>query len=130
MYYTSTGAANTSGANYDGNGVYQMTFPAGQLPPARAFWSLTLYAGTNQAQAFFYPNPDRIYALSYPASNFQFASDGSLVLTISHVRPAGVPASNWLPAPAGAFNLTLRTYLADAPLLNGTYKLPPVIRVQ
>ncbi|AOI82790.1 DUF1254 domain-containing protein [Burkholderia cepacia] len=130
IYYTSTGAANTSGANYDGNGVYQMTFPAGQLPPARAFWSLTLYAGTNQAQAFFYPNPDGIYALSYPASNFQFASDGSLVLTISHVRPAGVPVSNWLPAPAGAFNLTLRTYLPDAPLLNATYKLPPVIRVQ
>ncbi|KWE55927.1 DUF1254 domain-containing protein [Burkholderia sp. MSMB2157WGS] len=130
IYYTSTEAANTPGANYDGSGVYQMTFPAGQLPPARAFWSLTLYGGTNQAQAYFYPNPDQVYALSYPASNFQFASDGSLVLTVSHTRPAGVPASNWLPAPAGAFNLTLRTYLPDTPLLNGTYKLPPVIRVQ
>lgn len=130
IYYTSTGPANASGESYDGNGVYQITFPAGQLPPARAFWSLTLYGGTNQAQAYFYPNPDQVYALSYPASTFQFASDGSLVLTVSHTRPAGVPSSNWLPAPAGAFNLTMRAYLPDSTIVDGTYALPPVKRVQ
>ncbi|MCX4163625.1 MULTISPECIES: DUF1254 domain-containing protein [Paraburkholderia] len=129
-YYASTGPTNAAGVTYDGNSVYEIAFPAGQLPPARAFWSLTLYGGTNQAQAYFYPNPDQIYALSYPASNFQFADDGSLVLAVSHTRPAGVPTSNWLPAPAGAFNLTLRAYLPDLSILNGTYTLPPMIRVQ
>lgn len=129
-YYASTGPANAAGANYDGNSAYEITFPAGHLPPVRAFWSLTLYGGTNQAQAYFYPNPDQVYALSYPASKFQFAGDGSLVLAVGHTRPAGVPTSNWLPAPAGAFNLTLRAYMPDPSILSGTYTLPPMIRVQ
>jgi hypothetical protein len=33
-----------------------------------------------------------------------------------------------LPAPAGAFDVHLRTYVPREPLLDGSYKLPPIVR--
>jgi hypothetical protein len=36
---------------------------------------------------------------------------------------------NWLPAPSGSFNLTMRYYTPLAPVLNKTYKLPAVRKV-
>ena len=39
--------------------------------------------------------------------------------------------SNWLPAPAsGPFNLTVRDYWPKEVMLDGSYKLPPVKKVQ
>ena len=37
---------------------------------------------------------------------------------------------NWLPTPAGKFKLMLRAYLPGAAILNGTYRVPPVVRAQ
>jgi hypothetical protein len=37
--------------------------------------------------------------------------------------------SNWLPAPAGNFAVTLRLYLPKAEFLDGTWKLPPIDRL-
>ena len=53
-------------------------------------------------------------------------SDGSLEIHIQHERPADT--SNWLPAPTGSFNLTMRLYGPQRPLLDGTYRLPAVRR--
>ena len=36
--------------------------------------------------------------------------------------------SNWLPPPAGDFNLTLRFYGPETPVLDGSYRLPAVKR--
>jgi hypothetical protein len=38
--------------------------------------------------------------------------------------------SNWLPAPEGDFNLTMRLYGPETPILDGFYRLPAVKRVQ
>jgi hypothetical protein len=42
-----------------------------------------------------------------------------------------VPAdtANWLPAPTGPFNLTLRFYGPDTSVLDGSYRLPAIQRV-
>jgi hypothetical protein len=50
-----------------------------------------------------------------------------LTIVIQNNRPADT--SNWLPAPAGDFNLTVRFYGPQMPVLDGTYRLPEVKRV-
>jgi hypothetical protein len=127
VYFIATAAAATPSSPLDGNTVYQVVFPAGQLPPTNAFWSLTLYEGTDQSQAYFYDNPDNIYAISWPASHPALNADGSLTLTISNVKPADVPMTNWLPAPAGPYNLQLRDYLPTDDVLSGTWEPPAIV---
>lgn len=55
--------------------------------------------------------------------------DGSLTIYIQHARPDGDRAANWLPAPNGSFNLTMRYYGPLTPVLDNTYALPSVRRV-
>jgi hypothetical protein len=54
--------------------------------------------------------------------------DGSLRILIQADKPTDT--SNWLPAPAGPFNLTMRLYGPDTPILDGNSRLPGVHRVQ
>jgi hypothetical protein len=42
--------------------------------------------------------------------------DCSITLLIQHERPQD--SSNWLPAPAGTFNLTMRLYGPQTPILD------------
>ena len=37
---------------------------------------------------------------------------------------------NWLPTPAGNFKLMLRAYLPGAAIVNGTYRVPQVVKAQ
>jgi hypothetical protein len=50
-----------------------------------------------------------------------------LTILIQKERPADT--SNWLPAPSGPFNLTMRFYGPQTPVLDGTYRLPAVKRM-
>ena len=127
VYYIANAALATPDVPLAGDTVYTITFPAGALPPTDAFWSLTLYEGQNPAQEFFYVNPDNIWAISWPASNPALDPDGSMTLYISNVQPAGVPLSNWLPAPVGTYSLQFRDYLPTADVLDRSYELPPIV---
>jgi hypothetical protein len=80
-----------------------MHFEPGQWPPVNAFWSLTMY---NDRQ-FFVDNPIDRYPIG-DRDALQPNPDGSLDLLIQHEPPPS--ESNWLPAPAGSFNLMLRMY--------------------
>ena len=114
---------------------YTMTFPKGALPPVDrdrgGFWSLTMYD-----QDYFMPatSPNgrhNIGTVNLDAEELKFAPDGSLTLHLSHEPPADqVAQANWLPAPEGQFALIVRAYVPTQPLLDGTYKLPNVQRVQ
>jgi len=111
------------GQPLDGNNRYVLHFAKEQLPPVRAFWSLTLY---NAAQ-FLSTNPLNRYALG-DRDDLRYNADGSLDLYIQHDRPAE-PAqrNNWLPAPQESFNLVLRLYWPEESVLNQQW-LPPVIQ--
>jgi len=126
VYFIANSALATPDVPLAGTTVYTLTFPPGQLPPTGAFWSLTLYEGQDPAHEYFYDNPDNIWSVSYPASQPVSNPDGSLTITISHVQPAGVPLSNWLPAPEGTYSLQLRDYLPTDAVLAGSYVLPPI----
>lgn len=102
-----------------------MRFEKGQLPPVDGFWSLTMYDGKT---FFMVENPKKRYSIGSQTPGLAFAPDGSLTLYIQHESPGPGKEANWLPAPPGAFDVHLRTYVPQKPLLAGSYKLPPVKR--
>ena len=109
-----------SGANR-----YVLHFDRGQEPPVRAFWSVTMY----DPDSFFVANPLNRYAVS-SWMPFKRNADGSLDLYIQKDSPGKDKEANWLPAPDGEFNLTMRMYWPNdkAPsIIDGTWK-PPGLR--
>jgi hypothetical protein len=113
-----------AGQKLSGQHNYIMHFPAGQLPPNHAFWSLTMGDAKNR----FVPNPANRYSVS-DRSGLVPNADGSVDIYIKNAAPAG-HESNWLPAPTGKFILWLRVYLPGATILDGNYKAPPVVETQ
>jgi hypothetical protein len=124
---------NTDGAGHALSGVhdYRMQFPTGGLPPNHAFWSLTL----GDARNHFVANPLNRYSVGGITGHAGYSSglvpnpDGSVDIFIQQVAPAG-HESNWLPAPAGKFILSLRVYLPGEAVLAGMYRVPPVVEAR
>ena len=112
------------GQPYSGNFQYVMRFPPGQAPVANGFWSLTVY----DADYFFVENALGRYTLS-ARDELRFNGDGSLDLYLQQHSPGSMGEANWLPTPAGKFLLILRFYWPKESLLNGSWKIPPVKRV-
>jgi hypothetical protein len=108
----------------NGANRYVVHFDKGQTPPANAFWSLTMY----DAQGFPVENPLNRYTIS-SWMPLTFNADGSLDVYIEKDSPGTDTKSNWLPAPAGEFTITMRVYWPKPAMLDGTWKPPPVKRV-
>ncbi|MBN8429824.1 DUF1254 domain-containing protein [Microbulbifer salipaludis] len=102
-----------------GSNRYRLHFAAGQTPPVDAFWSLTLY----DEDGFLVDNPISRYTIG-GRDALQYNEDGSLDILIQHQPP--VNQANWLPAPDGAFALTLRLYLPRRAFLSGDWTVPGV----
>lgn len=117
---------NVDGAGHTLSGMhnYIMHFPAGQLPPNQAFWSLTMGDAHNR----FVANPLNRYNLG-DRSDLAQNPDGSVDIYIQRTAPAG-HESNWLPAPSNGFILWLRVYIPGQTILDGKYKVPPVAKVK
>jgi len=96
-----------------GESSYTVTFPKGQLPPVKGFWSLTMY----NPQHYFDPNPLKRYALGTKNKSLKYNPDGSLTIYLGADSPGKEKESNWLPAPAGKFSIWLRAYWPDQAML-------------
>ncbi len=120
-YWTTT--RDSAGQRLNGQRDYVLHFPAGQLPPNDAFWSLTM----TDVVGYMEPNPINRYSLG-SRSGLAPNADGSIDIYIQRTAPAG-HESNWLPAPSGNFKLMLRAYLPGHAILDGAYHAPPVERV-
>jgi hypothetical protein len=106
---------------------YMLFFPKGQLPPAKAFWSLTMYDGKTQLLV---ANPINRYLLnSTMLKSFKYGADGSLTLYVQKDSPGAAEQSNWLPAPDGPFYAILRIYMPAIEVQNGTWKKPEMVPV-
>jgi hypothetical protein len=55
-------------------------------------------------------------------------ADGSIDIYLQNTAPAG-HESNWLPVPSGHFMLWLRVYQPGPAILDGKYRVPPVVEV-
>lgn len=121
-----TSEADPQGQPYSGAQRYVMRFEKGALPPAEAFWSLTMYDG----DYFFVANPLDRHTLS-SRDALRANPDGSVDLYLQHESPGEDEESNWLPAPPGRFVAMLRLYWPrEAPpsILDGSWKIPAIER--
>jgi len=117
---------DNQGRQLDGHNNYAITFPNGQTPPVKGFWSVTLY---NDAHLF-NPNPLKRQSLGTKNKTLQYNADGSLTLYAGAKSPGADKESNWLPAPKGTFSLYIRCYWADPAVLDGTWLPPKVEQVK
>jgi hypothetical protein len=115
--------ADTTGKRLDGESKYSLHFARGEAPPAQAFWSITLY----DSEGFQVPNQLNRFNLS-SWMPLKSNADGSFDLYVQNDSPGAEKESNWLPAPKGAFNLTMRLYAPEADALIGKWNPPPVRR--
>lgn len=117
-------------ADADGNPVtadnkYVLHFNKGELPPADAFWSLTMY----DAEGFQVANPLNRFAIG-DRDALKFNADGSVDLYIQNENPGPDKESNWLPAPkSGELGLTMRLYAPRPEVADGRWNPPAVRRV-
>ncbi len=107
-----------------GKNNYQIHFDKDQLPPVKAFWSITLY----NSESFLVQNSLDRYALG-DRDPLVFNNDGSLDIYIQHESPGKEKESNWLPAPQGSFNLTMRLYWPESKVLDGSWTPPAIERL-
>jgi hypothetical protein len=115
---------DADGQPLTGANRYRLHFDKDELPPALAFWSVTLYDN----EGFQVANPSNRFAIG-DRDPLTYNADGSLDLHIQPDSPGSDKESNWLPAPAGPFNLTMRLYYPKPAALDGTWAPPAVQRV-
>ncbi|MGY3129608.1 hypothetical protein ACVWZM_000290 [Bradyrhizobium sp. USDA 4501] len=107
---------------------YTLTFPAEQLPPVNAFWSVTMYDGKTQLLV---KNPINRYLINSPMlPHMKCGSDGSLTIYVQNKSPGADKEANWLPAPDGPIYVVMRLYWPETtppsilPAGEGTWKPP------
>lgn len=121
-------ATDADGQPLDGSHAYTLRFAPGQLPPAKAFWSVTMY---EMPASLLVDNPIDRYLINSPMlPSLKKDVDGGITIYIQNESPDKERASNWLPAPKGPFVMAMRIYLPEPQALDGTWKAPTVQKVQ
>jgi hypothetical protein len=90
---------------------YAIRMGPDELPPARAFCSMTLYDTKN---GWFMPNDRKKYSVG-ENGGMQLDDDGGIDIYIAAEQPEGVPEENWLPLVRGDYEIDviLRLYNPD-----------------
>jgi hypothetical protein len=114
------------GAPLAGANRYILHFDKDKAPPVSVFWNMSMY----DDKEFFIDNDFKRYSIGSTTDGLKKGADGSISIYIQKDNPGADKQSNWLPAPSGSFNLTMRLYGAQTPILDGSYRLPGVQRVQ
>jgi len=115
--------ADDTGQPLDGANKYTIRFEKGATPPVNAFWSITLY----DKDGFQVANVLNRFAVS-SWMPFKYNADGSLEIYFQNEAPSGDLENNWLPAPKGHFNLSMRLYAPKSEALTGRWNPPPVVK--
>ena len=119
-FYTGSRLDN-QGQPLQGGRRYRLRFAPGQLPPAKEFWSLTLYDLPDRQLV---ANSIDRYCLS-SRDRLQVDAEGGLTLVMQPTAPG--EQSNWLPTPAsGAFTLVLRLYGPEQQVIEQRWQMPGV----
>jgi hypothetical protein len=112
------------GRPLDGTNKYVLHFEKGTTPPVGAFWSITLY----DPEGFQVGNSLNRFAVS-SWMPFNYNADGSLDLYFQNESPGKDKEANWLPAPKGSFNLTMRLYAPKTEALTGKWNPPAITKM-
>jgi hypothetical protein len=123
------GFNDSKGRPLSGEHRYTITFDLKDLPPVTEFWEMPLY----DRDGYFVDNPINRYSLnSYMLTRGKLHTEnGKLVIYVQADEPKDAnQKKNWLPAPKGGFQFAARFYGPHAPLLDGSYNMPGVVRVE
>ncbi len=102
--------------------TYNLHFAADELPPAEAFWSVTVYDSAGKLV----PNALGRYSVSNSRpEELVYRPDGSIDIIISQTDP-GDPGANWLAAPFGGLSAYLRMYVPEESALDRSWTPPPI----
>jgi hypothetical protein len=114
------------------DGAYRYHLKLMTPPPARAFWSVTMYDTSYDGVAgYLVENPINRYLINSTTEGLVRGKDGSLDIVIQRDKPeSAADQANWLPAPEGKFYLALRLYYPEQAALDGTWTPPPVVKVE
>lgn len=106
---------------------YVIRMSAKELPPAKAFWSITLYDTQN---GFFIPNDRKKYSVG-ENGGMKLNKDGGIEIYITAQKPKGVPEENWLPINRKDENIgaIMRIYVPDLEKMK-TWQAPKAERIK
>lgn len=90
---------------------YVIKMSADELPPAKAFWSITLYDTDN---GFFIPNEQKKYSVGLNGG-MELDEDGGITIAIAAEKPEGIAEDNWLPIERSNIGIgpVMRIYAPD-----------------
>jgi hypothetical protein len=118
---------STGQALNGGTGRYALRFPPDDMPPARAFWSLTAY--DLPSRRLFFNALHRQVINSAMLPDLRRDPDRAITVSVQHESPGTPRESNWLPAPRGPFFCILRLYWPRPEALHGPWRQPPMQRL-
>jgi hypothetical protein len=110
------------GRRLSGLHAYLVRFEPGQQPPARGFWSLTMY------NRLYLPVDNAIQRFSIGDRDTLVAdSEGAIEIEVRSATPS--VRTNWLPAPDSEFFLELSIYRPIMDAIENGWQPPPIQRV-
>ena len=117
----------TDGQTMNAMHDYVIRMTREQLPPAKAFWSVTLYDMQN---GFFIPNDRKKYSVG-DNGGMKLNDSGGIDIYVAAEKPAGVPEENWLPINRKDedLSLNLRIYVPDLEAMK-TWNPPKAEKLQ
>jgi hypothetical protein len=119
---------DAKGRPLEGSTRYTLRFPPGELPPANAFWSVTMY---DYPSSLLVDNPIDRYLINSPMlPKLKKDPDGGITIHVQNLSPGKGKEANWLPAPAGRFQVAMRIYLPKEEALDGRWKRPELEPVE
>ncbi|MBK5517256.1 DUF1214 domain-containing protein [Pseudomonas sp. TH10] len=109
------------------SGHYLVRMTKDQLPPARAFWSVTVY---DSKHGLFIPNEFYKYSVG-ENGGVKLNAQGGVDIHIAPTRPDGVVAENWLPSGGGdtQLDLIMRIYAPDVGIMK-TWHAPKAVKLE
>lgn len=120
-------STDSDGQPLSGANKYTLTFADGKLPPANAFWSVTMY---KMPESLLVDNPINRYVINSPMlPDLVRNPDGGITLYVQNESPGADKEANWLPAPAGPFTVFMRIYWPKPDALDGTWQPPKLVKV-
>jgi hypothetical protein len=122
-YYPETSFDSDNDALDGSKHNYVLHFDKSELPPVKAFWSISMYKLPEQ---WFSENEIKRYVISSATDGLKYNEDGSLDVYIQKENPGEDKISNWLPAHDGLFSLLARLYVVNPENLDPLYAMPAV----
>jgi hypothetical protein len=111
-------------------GKYEIHFSKDEIPPAKYFWSITMYdKSADGTGGYLIKNPIDRFLINSTSEGLTYDKDGGLTIYIQNQKPEKLKESNWLPAPAEEFYLMARIYGPKEAAFNGSWSPPAIEKV-